>query len=312
MSAIKSVHPTLKQDIVSTASGSKVSCYSSDLGNGPILILIHGYPQSSFEWRYMIPQLKDKVSLFVPELPGYGISTPCKVHSKKEVGTALLEALTAVFKPGPREVILGGHDRGARITHRLAVDKDDYDLNIIGCVMLDIIPTKAQWDAFSNPIICSGYFHWPLLANVQLAVKMLEAFGGGNWCRAIHSRITGGNEEGRRRVFSDNAVEIYAEQFDKHETLVGSCEDYEQGSAPEAAAQAEDQKNGKKIKIPALVMWSKANLGARIEVDKVWEDWVQPGKLKAIGVGDGYGHFLPEEAPDELSSAILAFLKELK
>lgn len=310
--AARSIYPNLKQSFVETSSGSKVCCYSSDLGQGPILTLIHGYPQSAFTWRHVVPQLKDSVSLFIPELPGYGISSPCKVHSKKEVGTALLESLTKVFEPGSREIIIGGHDRGARISHRLAVDKDDFDLNIVACVMLDIVPTKVQWDAFANPAICAASFHWPFLANVELAMKMLEAYGGGQWCRDAHTRLAGNNEKGLQRLRSDDAVEVYAELFDRHETLVGSCEDYEQGAAPEVAAQAEDQKNGKKIEIPALVMWSKAKLGARIDVGKVWEDWVQPGKLTAVGVGDGYGHYLPEEAADDVSNAVLEFIRQLK
>ena len=304
------MYPALKQHFVDTPSGSKICCYTSDLGpSTPILTLIHGYPQSSYEWRYVVPELKEKVSLFIPELPGYGVSTPCPPHSKKVVGTALLEALSQVFETGSRKIILGGHDRGARICHRLAVDKDDYPhLNIVACALLDIVPTLEQWKAFANPAISSGYFHWPLLANVDLAVKMISAYGGAQWCRDAHTRIGGSNENGRRRMFADNAVEVYAELFDKHETLVASCEDYHQGAVPESAQQGKDQASGKKIEIPTLVMFSKAKLGKLTDVAKIWEDWVQPGKLKAIGVGDEHGHYLPEEAPSWVLKAFGDFL----
>src|SRR5271170_1288762 len=167
---IRSMFPQLTQHIVETSSGSRVCCYTSGVKDAKILTLIHGYPQSAFIWRHIVPTLKDKVSLFVPELPGYGISTACKTHTKKAVGSALLEAMESVFaisKGARRKVILGGHDRGARICHRLAVDRADFpNLDILGVVLLDIIPTKAQWDAFANPSVCTGYFHWPLLANV--------------------------------------------------------------------------------------------------------------------------------------------------
>ena len=314
MAATRSIFPDLQQHFIDTPAGSKVCCYTSDLGpNTPILTLIHGYPQSAFEWRHVIPEIRNKVSLFVPELPGYGISSPCPPHSKKAVGTALLQALKSAFNPGRRKIILGGHDRGARIVHRLAVDKDGFpDLNIVGCVLLDIVPTKAQWDAFANPAICAGYFHWPLLANVEIAVRILTAYGGAQWCRDAHNRIGGDNAQGRARIFSDDAVEVYAALFDKRETLIGSCEDYAQGAAPEVEQQVEDQKNGKKIDIPTLVMFSQAKLGLRIDVAKVWEDWVQPGKLKAIGVGDGHGHYLPEEACDWVSPAIIDFLGQVQ
>jgi pimeloyl-ACP methyl ester carboxylesterase len=86
------------------------------------------------------------------------------------VGSALLEALETVFqisRKSRRRVILGGHDRGARICHRLVVDKDDFpNLEVIGTILLDIVPTKVQWEAFANPKIAVGYFHWPFLANL--------------------------------------------------------------------------------------------------------------------------------------------------
>ena len=309
--AIVNRFPDLKQSFVET-SESKVCCYTSDLGSGPILTLIHGYPQSAFIWRHVVPSLRKKVSLFIPEIPGYGISTPCKSHTKKVVGSALLEALTKTFNLKDRKVILGGHDRGARICHRLAVDKDEFDVNIVGAVLLDIVPTKAQWDAFSNPAICAGYFHWPLLANVQTAVNMLEAYGGGRWCREAHSRIAGSNEAGVQRLKSENAIEVHAELFEDRETLVATCEDYAAGSTPEYEAQAEDQKNGRKIQIPTLVMFSTAKLGARIDVARIWESWVERGKLKAVGVGDGYGHYLPEEAADWVETAVADFVNQFR
>ena len=250
------------------------------------------------------------------KLPGYGVSTASKKHSKKDVGSALLEALESVFhvsKGSRRKVILGGHDRGARICHRLAVDKDDFaNLEIIGTVMLDIVPTKIQWEAFSNPSLAVGYFHWPFLANLAVAVPMLEAYGGGRWCRDAHTRIQGPNTEGQKRLASDNALDVYCELFDKREAIIGSCEDYASGAAPEVSEQAEDQKRGKKIAVPTLVMFSKAKLGAGLDVEKIWQDWVQPGvQYQGIGIGDGHGHYLPEEASDHVSEAIGDFMKRL-
>ena len=91
----------------------------------------------------------------------------------------MLEAYGDAF-PG-RDVILGGHDRGARICHRLAVDyahgtedahswSSKYKLR--GLFMLDIAPTLVQWQAFANPQAATAYFHWPFLAS-PLAVDMI-------------------------------------------------------------------------------------------------------------------------------------------
>ena len=228
------------------------------------------------------------------------------------MGSVLLEALNKSISCSSRQVILGGHDRGARICHRLTVDKNDWDLDIVGTILLDIIPTKVQWEAFANPATCVGYFHWPFLANVQLAGQMLRAFGGAQWCRSACTRMAGTNEAGLQRLHSDNAIDVYAELFDQEATLLNTCEDYAAGAAPESEVQAEDQKSGKKLDVPTLVMFSKAKLGAASDVANIWEDWVQPGKLKAIGVGDGYGHYLPEEAADQVSEAVLSFISQFQ
>ncbi|KIV95232.1 hypothetical protein PV10_02909 [Exophiala mesophila] len=327
-------------NITKTSSGSQVHTYTSDLGpDTPILTLIHGYPQSAYEWRYVAPALKDKVSLFIPELPGYGISTPIKSdtpipsNSKRSVGNALLEALAATFNTAqtPRKVIIGGHDRGARISHRLAVDFSHppsanaagahpthpdifphLNLTVIGNVLLDIIPTTVQWARFSDPVISSGYFHWPMLANPELSTQLISAFGGANWARGANTRIAGPNPESIRRISADGAVDIYAENFSTDEVLYYTALDYASGSAPESTEQDEDQKAARKVEVPLLVMFSKAKLGARTDVEAVWKDWVGSGvDYRGVGVGDGYGHYLPEEAHETVVEEVVAFLKKV-
>ena len=335
--------PALQRNVSPTTSGSQLVSYSSDLATGdPIVVLIHGYPQSAFayvylpntsyrfvmlccytntvfsfpSWRHIIPALAPKVSLFVPELPGYGISsmpTTTNDYSKKSVGTAILEALAAVFAvtaDSPRKVIIGGHDRGARVCHRLAVDKADFlhslGLDITATLLLDIVPTKVQWELFANPAIAQGYFHWPFLANVELATQVITAFGGGTWVRG--GMRLAGNEEGLRRVTADGAVDVYAGLFEKEETIRGSCEDYKAGATREFDEQAEDQKSGRKIEVPVLVMFSNVGIGSKSDVPATWAGWVKEGTpLETVGV-DGYGHYLPEEAHDIVSAKVVEFL----
>ena len=303
---------SLTHNVTKTSSGSDVHSYTSDLGpDSPVLTLIHGYPQSAYEWRHMVPLLKGKVSLFVPELPGYGISSPAKEHSKKAVGTALLEALEKVF--GKRTVVLGGHDRGARICHRLAVNKDDFPrLNIVGIMMLDIVPTWVQWQAFANPLVAAGYFHWPLLANPEIATNMILAYGGDRWAREANTRIAGPDETAKAQVAADGAIDVYAELYSKKETIYYSCEDYSAGARIDVDEQKKDQQDGKKISIPTLLMFSKARLGATQDVALVWQDWIKEGTpYTPIGVGGNRGHYLPEEACGDVTSALETFLKQV-
>jgi pimeloyl-ACP methyl ester carboxylesterase len=116
-------------------------------GEGPILILIHGYPQSSYMWRHIISHLPKNMPIFVADLPGYGASPPLEKHDKLSVGTALLNAMEQAFYSrfsrkssarGDLPVVLVGHDRGARIAHRLAVSGVE-GFRIEGVCLIDIV-----------------------------------------------------------------------------------------------------------------------------------------------------------------------------
>ena len=304
----------LTRNFTKTTSGSTVCSYSNDLGpHAPILTLFPGYPQSAFIWRHIVPQVKDKVSVFIAELPGYGISTPCETHSKRVVGGALLEALEALFgapEGSRRKVILGGHDRGARICHRLVVQRADFpNLDIIATILMDIVPTKAQWEAFANPQAAVAYFHWPFLANAAVSAQMIQAFGGDKWCQGALQRIQGKNEAGQKSFAADGAHDVYSELFAKKETIEGSCADYADESMPEVSRQTDDLKNGRKVDVPLLVLYSKAKLGAMHDVEGVWQKWIAEGvRYRAIGIGPDIGHYLPEEAPKDVGSAVLEWI----
>lgn len=244
------------------------------------------------------------------------------------MGNALLEALSQVFNTtststSPRRVILGGHDRGARIAHRLAVDfshppqnsssiYSTLNLTVLGTILLDIVPTQAQWQAFSDPAIVSGYFHWPLLANADIATEMIAAYGGGRWASEGNLRIAGANPNSVARLSSNGALEVYRALFDQRETIYFSSLDYAAGATTDVTQQEADQKAGRKVGVPLLVMFSKAKLGARIDVQGIWKDWVAEGvDYVGFAVGDGYGHYLPEEAFEVVSDKIDGFLKKV-
>jgi len=285
--------------------------------------------------------LKDKVSLFIPEvcpvvisstainaykttadrsskLPGYGLSSPTKSTSRSAVGAALLEASHSIFPDRP--IILGGHDRGARMCHRLAIShvnppKDTAELHsykLLGTVLLDIVPTLVQWQSFSNPVASATYFHWPFLTS-PVAVDMIDAWGGDKWCHNSLDRVCGDNSAGRKACQSDDAWSVYESQFKKRECIEGSCADYVDGMNPEPQEQEKDQKAGRKIDVPTLVMWSLGKLGKMHgDVEGIWKQWVKDGvDLRAQGCGEDVGHYLPEEAHEVVGKAIIKLLDEI-
>lgn len=230
----------------------------------------------------------------------------------------MLEASHKVFPNRP--IILGGHDRGARLCHRLAVThahppKETADLHsykLLGAVILDIVPTLAQWQIFANPVAAVGYSHWSFLPSPASA-DMIEAYGGDKWCHNQLSRIAGPSEAAIKACQSDDAWKVYETLHTKRETIEGSCADYAAAASPEPQDQQKDQDAGRKLDVPTLVMWSLARLGKMHgDVESVWKQWVKEGVyLKAQGVGDDVGHYLPEEASEVIGNAILEHVERV-
>ncbi|MCJ1358749.1 MAG: hypothetical protein MMC33_008749 [Icmadophila ericetorum] len=333
---------SLKHGFHTTSTGSTVSFYHSNISQSeieakgaPVLVLVHGWPQTSYMWRHLIPMLSDEYPLFVPDvnippsshriqkstltvpiqLPGYGSSTLSTTgNDKLTYSTALIESLYSVYGPKITTILIG-HDRGARTLHRLCVSRADFpNLQILGLILADIIPTYEQFAAFSNPVALTRYFHWGFLPNTALSIPMIKAFGGANFCRMImQSANTGGaNENGIANLFSHGSLDVYARHFNKAEMIEGTCRDYEAASKEDYAAQIEDQKEGRKLDVPTLVLYSEKNLGAMADVPVVWKRWVKEGtRLETKGIGEGYGHFFLEEAPELSYEHIIAFCKSL-
>ncbi|CAE6997244.1 hypothetical protein P3342_000557 [Pyrenophora teres f. teres] len=306
-----------------TAEG-RICCYTRSLEisskKNPILVLIHGYPQSAYMWRHVIPLLPSNAPLFVPDLPGYGASAPIEKNDKLNVGTAVLEALKEqVEKAGLKEfgnveVVLIGHDRGARVAHRLSVSGVS-GIQILGVCLIDIVPTSTQWQHFASPAAAAkevtGYFHWPLLANTDLATRMITAFGPSTWCQEMILRWSGKNVAGTEKLKADDALMLYGDFFAQEHTLRASCEDYREGATTDVEREEKDQKEGRKIDVPVLLIYSEAGIGSRFAFPDVWKEWVGKGVgIESHGLGEGVGHFGAEEAPEECAEVIQGWLEK--
>jgi pimeloyl-ACP methyl ester carboxylesterase len=213
-----------------------------------------------------------------------------------------------------QSILIGGHDRGARICHRLAVDENDHFGNFIirGILLLDIVPTLVQWQTFSDSKASKGTFHWPFLANVDLATSMIKAQGGDVWCCAMIERWSGKDHSGLKSLQAHGAVKIYSQYMAQDSVIRASCEDYRAGAEEDIQLQKQDQASGRKLLIDTLVLYSTDYLGSRYDVENVWHQWSErPSTVFVQGFGGGVGHFIAEEGPEETASAIDSFWQRL-
>lgn len=247
-----------------------------------------------------MPMLQDKMTMFIPELPGYGFSSLPPKPDKRTVGNLIIEALQSTFGKD-RPVIWCGHDRGARVGHRLLVDNNPAH-KIQAALLLDIVPTTEQWRSFSNPAAAVAYYHWSFLAT-PFAPQLIEAMGGSTYIENNFSRVKGSNPEGAKKFQENDAVGHYCHQFSMPEAIAGSCADYASAAGEEVTEQVKDQEEGRKVKVPTMVIYSASNLGKMHDVDGIWPQWVD-AQLECVGIPDGYGHFLPEECPEIVAKLI--------
>lgn len=309
---IKTIHPFLQANTTKVSSGGTLKSYSHDQGGaGPVFCMVHGWPQSTYMWRHVISDLRDKTSLFIPELPGYGFSSLPPKHDKRTVGNLIVEALQAVFGKD-RPIIWCGHDRGGRIGHRLIVDKDPSH-KIISAIIIDIVPTQEQWAVFANPAASAAYYHWPFLA-LSTAPQMIEAMGPGIWTKLNLERSKGANTAGAAKFEENDAIGHYCHQFANNaESIAGACGDYTAGALEDVEEQKKDQEAGKKVpaSTPSMVIWSASNLGRMHDVPKVWSEWVEkPEEVRFEPITDGFGHYLPEECPERVAPLLRDWIEK--
>ncbi|TVY73616.1 Fluoroacetate dehalogenase [Lachnellula suecica] len=319
---------------INNAATERVFYYHRGIKNkdidAPILVLIHGYPQTSFmlvpplsqfimralsliSSLQVIPRLPSHIPLFIPDVPGYGRSSPLSgSHDKRSTGKAILQSLHFLMNSTEKQtIVIAGHDRGARICHRLAVDQASVPhFSIRGAIFIDIVPTSVQWKSFGTAAGSVGSFHWPFLANVEVATHMIGAQGGGVFVQTCLNRWVGKSDIGSFSFKEHDAVKVYSDSFKYESVIRASCDDYRAGAEEDIQLQDEDQKEGRKVDIDVLVLYSADYLGKRYDLQEVWQKWMGKGKLEVEGFGDGVGHFIAEEAPEKIASAIQSFYNQ--
>lgn len=271
-------------------------------GDGPPVLLLHGYPQTHVCWHAVAPVLATDFRVVVPDLPGYGDSA-CPVpaadhapHSKRAMAATLRAAMTAL---GHDAFAVVGHDRGARVGYRMALDHAEA---VTRFVTLDVIPTLDVWDA-TDKKRAIGAFHWPFLAQpAPLPERMIGADPAyfAEWL--MRSWAAPGF------AFAAPAMAEYVRCFSKPEVIEATCEDYRAGATVDPALDLADRDAGRRLGCPVHFLWGgDRGFGGPQGGDDplaVWRRWAD----EVTGGGVACGHFLPEEAPNTVIREVRAFL----
>jgi haloacetate dehalogenase len=284
--------PGFTQQTVRT-SGAMVNALRG--GSGPPLLLVHGYPQTHVEWHKIAPRLAQKFTVVMTDLRGYGDSSKPpdgENHDNYSKRAMALDQIEVMRTLGFDHFAVVGHDRGARVAWRMAVEHPD---NITKAAVLDIVPLPYTG---MTKQVATEYFHWFFLIQPAPFPETMIANSLEFYVRSRFANLLGPNGAITPEAFAE-----YLRCFSDPATVHATCEDYRAGAGVDLDHAAEDGAN--KVTCPLLVLWGERTTVGRLEpVMKIWNEKA----VNVTGKALPSGHFLPEEVPDETLSALLAFL----
>ena len=271
-------------------SGATINLVTS--GEGPPVLLLHGYPQTHAMWHKVAPSLARDYTVVCPDLRGSGDSSkPRGVpghanYSKRAMALDMVQAMEAL---GFVKFHAVGHDRGARVAHRLA---RDHARRVQSLTVLDISPTLKMYES-TNLQFAKAYYHWFfLIQEAPLPERMLKSVGP----QYILMRL--GRGKSGIKVFDRRALAEYQRCFDAHST----CEDYRAAASIDLVHDRKDLR--KKLKMPVLALWGRQGVIAALF--NCLQDWREVA-ADVRGRDLPCGHFIPEEKPKELVAELRRF-----
>lgn len=272
-------------------------------GSGPPLLLLHGYPQSRVMWRDVAPLLAERHTVVAADLAGYGGSfrpppTPDHAaHSKRALATDQVEAMAHL---GFERFAVVGHDRGGRVTYRMALDHPD---RVERATVIDIVPTGEVW-ARADRLFAVGYWHWSFLAQPPpLPERLIGADPQAYFDLHVRAGLGLGGDPDR---YGTDVLADYRRPFDDPASVEAMCEDYRAGATIDVDHDEADRQAGRRVACPLQVLWGTNGALPRFygDVLDVWRPWADD----LTGAGIEASHFVPEDEPEQTAAAILAFV----
>ncbi len=275
---------------------------SADWGQGqPVLVLLHGFPQTHVMWQRVAQQLQGRYRLVMPDLRGYGDSSHAPGdaehahYSKRAMAQEVVDLLDHL---GVQDFFLCGHDRGGRVAHRLALD---HPARLKKLCVIDIAPTLDMYNA-TDFSFAQAYYHW---FHLTQPAPLPERMIGGNAQAYLHAKLGGWGSGGLSHI-EPQALAEYERCFCTPEAIHSACEDYRASAGIDLQHDRESRARGEKIACDTLVLW-----GARGVVNRLFkplELWQAQCAAKVTGQAVPAGHFIPEERPEATAQTLADFM----
>ncbi|MET9023957.1 alpha/beta hydrolase [Actinopolymorpha sp. NPDC004070] len=260
-------------------------------GEGPAVVLLHGFPQTHYMWRHVARRLCGEHTVIVPDLRGYGDSDKPSgsdpgTYSKRTMAKDIVQVAAAL---GFGHFGLVGHDRGALVAVRAGLDHPTV-VDYLG--ILDVLPTLDTW-AVLQGVNAKVAWHLYLMAQPPgLPEKMIAAVAPeffGSFLDAWDPKGTTFTSQ-ERDYYVDNSVAAV-------ESIVA---DYRATASVDLELDVHDHERDAKLAMPVGVI--SQDWGAQLGFDAaaLWKAWAPDLVFRSTTSG----HFMAEENPDEIASFV--------
>lgn len=284
-----------RRERVPTA-GAEIACRVG--GEGPGLLLLHGFPQTHVMWHAVAPRLAGSFTVVCADLRGYGDSSnppggdDHAGYSKRAMAADQVELMAAL---GFERFSVAGHDRGGRVAHRLAVDHPG---RVERLAVLDIVPTLEVFRATDERIARRTY-HWFFLSQPDGLPEHLIGLDPEYYLHECLRRWSAGRDD----FFTTEALAEYERCFRDPANIHSACEDYRAGASIDLLHDEHDL--GRVSDIPLLALWGRnASLTELYDVPALWRSRFRDVEAVELPCG----HFPAEEMPAETAEALLRFM----
>lgn len=285
------------QSVDVTVDGTAIHAVTA--GSGPPVLLLHGYPQTHVMWHHVAPPLAEEYTVVVADLRGYGDSDKPVAgddHAGYSKRAMAADQVGLMRYMGFEEFAVVGHDRGARVAHRMCLDHAE---RVSRVAALDIVPTRHVFGTVDKETALR-YDHWFFLAEPPDLPERLIGSDPEYYLRSKMGQWSGGAD-----AFAPEAVAAYLRWFTDPAAIHASCEDYRAAASIDLEHDDVDFAAGRRIGCPLLALWgARGFVGRHYDVPAVWRTYADDVR----GAAADCGHFIPEEAPETTREVLLDFL----
>lgn len=294
MSELADLFPGFASHWIDTQAGKT---FARSGGSGPAVVLLHGFGETHAAWRLVAADLARRFSVVVLDLRGYGWSSAPEsskgaAYTKRAMAADVISVMEQL---GHAQFALVGHDRGARVGLRLALDHPG---RLSKLALLDIAPLSEEFGDADLQRVGRAKF-------LSSDEPKPENLIGLDPIAFLEDALKSGTKSRSLEPFGAQALAHYRAAFNEPTRIHAFCEDFRAGAGEDKELLLANRAAGEKIAVPTLVLWGEASFPSEgPSLLEAWRDWA--GDLR----GDALdcGHYLAEEAPQETLAQLESFL----